>query len=85
MVIAHRGQGHDAPPKTIEEGPSSPAEPLQGVLFGEVDETQWGTKMLTPVCEERAQDLDREATFSAWCSLQHSEQSGCRGRKPSIF
>ena len=40
MVIAHRGQGHDAPPKTIEEGPSSPAEPLQGVLFGEVDETR---------------------------------------------
>ena len=32
---------------------------------GDVDETQWGTKLLTPVCEERSHELEKEVRNAA--------------------
>jgi len=33
---------------------------MQRVLVGQAEETQWGTKMLTPVCEEREEEMMRQ-------------------------
>jgi len=49
------------------------------LMIGEVDETQWGTKMLTPVCEERAQDLDRERKETQ--HLLAAERANTRARE----
>eukprot|EP00656_Telonema_subtile_P037705 TRINITY_DN4205_c0_g1_i3.p1 TRINITY_DN4205_c0_g1~~TRINITY_DN4205_c0_g1_i3.p1 ORF type:complete len:482 (-),score=149.98 TRINITY_DN4205_c0_g1_i3:490-1935(-) len=44
---------------------NSMLEMSQRLMMGHEDQTDWGTRMLTPVCEEKSADLEKEAKESA--------------------
>lgn len=51
----------------------------QRLMVGEVDETQWGTKVLTPVCEERSHELEKEK--KQFASVLAQERASMRAKE----
>lgn len=56
----------------------------QRLMVGEVDETQWGTKLLTPVCEERMADLLKEKKQFASVLAQERAQSRAKEHQAKL-
>jgi len=51
----------------------------QRLMVGDVDETQWGTKLLTPVCEERSHEIEKEK--KQFASVLAQERASMRAKE----